>query len=76
MDPNSQRHTIVLTMKTDAAFSDYAILLWDIPTRPHHPAITTNAKEWLIARNTDGETHLALFFDLKPGVEIEVRVEG
>lgn len=74
--PTANGQTIVLTMKTDAEFPDYAILLWAIPTVSKCPVLTTNAKEWLIARNTDGETHLALFFDLKPGVEIEVTVEG
>jgi len=59
-------------MITNAEFSGYAVILWDVPTRSDHPVVTTDANEWVVARNTDGETHLVLFFDLKPGVEIRI----
>jgi hypothetical protein len=34
--------------------------------------LATNAKEHLLVQNTRGETHLVLWFDLKPGTEITV----
>jgi len=65
--------TITLRMLTEAEFPDYAVALWNVP--PTDPArIETNAKEIVRARNTDGETHLVLFFDLRPGAEVWVRV--
>jgi hypothetical protein len=36
--------------------------------------IETNASEFVLAKNTDGEYHLVLFFDLRPGVEIRVSI--
>ena len=70
--------TVRLKMGTDAEFPDYAIVLWGLPTRRpvHESDIWTNAREFVLASNTDGETHLILFFDLRPGVEIEVRLRS
>ncbi|MBI3921962.1 MAG: hypothetical protein HY318_11145 [Armatimonadetes bacterium] len=66
--------TLTLKMLTSAESQDYAVCLWGLPTRERlsPAAIATNAKEFVLARNTDGEQHLVLFFDLRPGVEIEV----
>jgi hypothetical protein len=66
--------TITLRLLTSAEFEDYAICLWDLPAAAHPEAarIETNAKEFLLARNTEGEYHLVLFFDLKPNAEIRV----
>ncbi|MBI4551317.1 MAG: hypothetical protein HY710_03565 [Candidatus Latescibacteria bacterium] len=65
--------TISLTMKTSAEFQDYAIALWGVPAAS--PCrVDTDAKECVIARNTEGEVHLVLVFDLKPDVEIQVTV--
>ena len=36
--------------------------------------IDTDAKEFVLARNTDGEHHLVLFFDLRPNTEIRVSI--
>ncbi|MFH1267664.1 MAG: LamG domain-containing protein [Planctomycetota bacterium] len=67
--------TVTLSMQTAAEFPDYAIALWSLP-EDFDPgaAIETTAKEHLLARNTDGEHHLILFFDLKPNVEIKVEI--
>jgi hypothetical protein len=66
---------MTLTMQTDAEFPDYAIALWDLPS-DFNPAaaIATTASDHILARNTAGEHHLILFFDLKPGVELRVTV--
>ena len=67
--------TIRLTMQTSAEFPDYAVALWSLPEDfDRQAAIETNAKEHILARNTNGEYHLILFFDLKPGAEIQVRI--
>jgi len=62
-----------LTMDTQAQFADYAIALWDLPDDfdPDGP-IETNAREHILAKNTEGEHHLVLVFDLKPRVEVSV----
>ena len=66
--------TISLRMMTQEAFPDYAVALWGLPVvcRIHESDVRTDAKEFVLARNTDGETHIVLFFDLKPNVEIHV----
>ena len=66
--------TMKLTMATSARFQDYAIALWDVPTAfGQDPSrIQTNAKEFILAKNTDGECHLVLFFDLEPDAELTV----
>ena len=68
---------IRLKMLTTASFKDYAIALWDVPRAlAENPArVETNAKEFLLARNTDGEFHLVLFFDLEPDAEIWVSLK-
>lgn len=67
--------TMTLTMQTDAEFPDYAIALWDLPS-DFNPAaaIETTASDHILAKNTEGEHHLILFFDLRPGAEIRVTV--
>jgi len=73
-----QGNQLVIKMKmlTKAEFPDYGIALWGLPedfTRnPDPDRIKTNAKEFIIAKNTDGEYHLLLFFDLKPDLPIDV----
>jgi hypothetical protein len=66
--------TIRLKMKTTAAFPGYAIALWGLPidykTAPED--ISTTALSHTLAKNVDGETHMVLFFDLKPNAEIQV----
>ena len=66
--------SLKLKMQTQGSFPDYAIALWDVPVheKARLPAIQTNAKEHLLVRNTRGEAHLVLWFDLKPGAEINV----
>lgn len=70
--------TIKLRMRTTATFSDYAIALWGLPAEFNgDPSrIETNAKEFVPAKNTDGEFHLVLFFDLEPDAEIRVTLRG
>ena len=57
-------------------FKGFAIALWSLPTESSlDPSmIETNASEFVLAKNTDGEYHLVLFFDLRPGVEIRVSI--
>jgi hypothetical protein len=61
---------IELRMLTEAEFPDYAIALWELPdefTRnPNLFTVETNAKEYVLAKNTDGEYHMVLLFDLVP----------
>ena len=66
--------TLKLTMRTSGSFPNYAIALWNVPVRDtgRSPAITTNAKENQLVRNDVGESHLVLWFDLKPDAEISV----
>ena len=72
---NGQSDTITLTMQATAEFPDYAICLWGLPRDVDPEAtIETTAKEHLLAKNTEGEYHLILFFDLKPNGEIQVRI--
>ena len=53
--------TIRLRMRTTATFPDYAIALWGLPGEFNgDPSrIETTAKEFIRAKNTDGEFHLA-----------------
>jgi len=69
-----QGWTMTLRMRTTAEFRDYAICLWGLPAEalPNASRIRTNAKEFILARNTDGQQHLVLFFDLKPHVDLSV----
>ena len=57
-------------------FKGFAIALWGLPTKSSlDPSmIETNASEFVLAKNTDGEYHLVLFFDLRPDVEIRVSI--
>lgn len=66
--------TMELTMRTKATFADYAIALWNLPAQGtlDKSRIETNAKEFILARNTAGEYHLVLVFDLKPDLAIKV----
>ncbi|MBA4387258.1 MAG: hypothetical protein C0404_04710 [Verrucomicrobia bacterium] len=66
--------TIKLTMKTQASFPGYAILLWGLPLDYNTPPenIVTTAQSYTLAKNGDGETHMVLYFDLKPGAQLQV----
>ena len=74
--PVSGGVAINLKMKTDRCFADYAIALWGLPATAgqDRSRVRTSAKDFILARNTEGERHLVLFFDLEPGHEIEVRL--
>ena len=74
--PAGDSLTITLRMHTEATFEDYAIALWGVPAAfsPDRDRITTNAKDFILAKNTDGEFHLVLFFDLEPNAEVTVTV--
>lgn len=66
--------TITLTMKTQARFPGYAIALWNLPIEygANSEDIFTSGQSYTLVRNTDGETHMVLDFDLKPSAEVEV----
>jgi hypothetical protein len=66
------------TAESSGDFPIYAICLWNIPddfaSDPDPKRITTNAREFLIAKNTDHQYHLVLKFDLKPDAVLDVRI--
>ena len=66
--------TIKLIMKTEAVFPGYAIALWGLPIdyRTSPEDIATTAQSYTLVKNVDGETHMILYFDLKPGAEVQV----
>lgn len=66
--------TIKLIMKTTTNFPGYAIALWGLPMDYKTPTgdIQTTAQSYTLVRNTDGETHMVLYFDLKPDAEVQV----
>jgi hypothetical protein len=68
--------SIRLRMRTQATFPDYAICLWGIPAPvpADRSRITTNAKDFIVARNTEGESHVVLVLDLKPDAELTVSI--
>lgn len=70
-----QTLTATVRLDTAATMPDYAICLWGLPgdVDPTAP-VETDAREALFARNPQGETHLILRLDLKPGAEVQVRV--
>jgi len=70
----AQGLTTSVTMRTEATFPNYAIALWGMPEEfdPDSWQIETDAREHIVARNTDGEHHLILLFDLKPNVVLHV----
>ena len=70
--------TITLKMHTSARFPDYAIALWGVPAAysPERSRIVTNARDFILARNSGGEFHLILLFDLAPEVELTVTVRA
>jgi len=67
---------ITLTMKTQAEFRDYAIALWNVPMAytNDRSRIKTNAKDFILVKNTAGQCHLVLFFDLKPNAQIQILI--
>ena len=77
--PAEEGYRIEMRMLTEAEFPDYAIALWELPDEfASHPdlfGVETNAKEFIIAKNTDDEYHLVLFFDLVPDFVLEVTLK-
>lgn len=69
---------ITLKMLTDSIFPDYAVVLWGLPPVAglDRSRIRTNATEFVLGRNTGGEWHLVLFFDLEPDAELQVTLLG
>ncbi|MEI6425507.1 MAG: hypothetical protein WCP55_25065, partial [Lentisphaerota bacterium] len=65
---------IKLKMKTTASFPGYAIALWCLPIDYKTPPedISTTAQSYTLIKNTDGETHMVLYFDLRPNAEVQV----
>ena len=47
-----------------------------MPTRfsADRSRIKTNARDFVLAKNGDGELHIVLFFDLKPGLKLFLSV--
>ena len=70
--------SIRLQMLTTTAFENYAVCIWGLPRRftTKNLDVKTNAKEYIVAANTDGECHLILFFDLVPDIEVGVTLRA
>ncbi|NQW18753.1 MAG: hypothetical protein HQ478_14870 [Chloroflexi bacterium] len=68
--------TVSLKIITEAEFPDYAVAIWGVPAKfsLDRSRIKTNAKDFVLARNRDGEFHIILYFDLKPDVELTLTV--
>lgn len=66
--------TITLTMKTQSSFPGYAIALWGLPVdyKSDPKEISTTAQSYTLVKNVAGETHMILYFDLKPDAEVQV----
>lgn len=66
--------TITLTMKTPITFPGYAIALWNLPIEygADPSDIHAAAQSYTLVKNTDGETHMVLYFDLKPAAELKI----
>jgi len=66
--------TINLKMNTEEYFPGYVIALWNLPVsyKSESQDIDTNATKYELVKNTDGEVHMVLHFDLKPDSQIKV----
>ncbi len=61
-------------LTSPAPFDDYALCIWALPPELDASTLTcAGAKELILARNTDSERHVVLFFDLKPSLVLELR---
>jgi hypothetical protein len=65
---------ITLTMKTKASMPGYAIALWNLPVKygADPGDIQSTAQSYTLVKNTDGETHMVLYFDLKPDAVLKI----
>ena len=65
-----------VSITSDAPFSDYAIAVWGLPGDydPITWTISTSAKRHILARNTLGENHLVLFFDLERNQTLDIHL--
>jgi hypothetical protein len=70
--------TVELRVTTETQFDDYAIAVWDLPTAyvGDRSQIETNAKDYLPAKNKDGEFHMVLFFDLRRETQLQITIRG
>ena len=70
------RLSLRLKILTKETFPNYAIALWDLPkefnTRTNPAKINTNGNECILVKNTNGECHLVLFFDLVPELILNI----
>lgn len=77
---DSDGMSIKLKAITKSKFTDYAIALWGLPQEfarnPNLSKIRSNVKKVLLARNTAGEYHLVVFFDLEPDLVLRVTLLG
>ena len=71
-------YKIKMKMLTKSEFSNYAITLWGLPEpfakNPDPARVQTNAKEFYLAKNTDGEYHMILIFDLAPDFVLDINI--
>lgn len=64
--------TINLIMNTGESFPNYAIALWNLPLEYDADPVNveTDAIKYELVKNTDGEVHMVLHFDLEPEAQI------
>ena len=65
-----------LKISSPTEFPDYALCLWGVPApfSADRATVETNAKDFIPVKNTAGEFHLVLMFDLQREMELFVRV--
>lgn len=68
--------TMHLTISSPVELPDYALCLWGVPApfSADRSAVQTDAKDFILVKNTAGEFHLVLVFDLQREMNLSVRV--
>jgi hypothetical protein len=73
---DGDRLTMRLHITSPAEFPNYALCLWAIPApfSADRTRVDTTAKDFILVKNTAGEFHLVLLFDLVREMELVVNV--
>jgi len=59
-------------IKDSASFADYKLAVWDIPREFACCPLQTNAKEFILVENSDGDCRGILVADLEPGTVVSL----
>jgi len=57
-------------IKGSSTFTDYKLAVWDVPREFAHCHFKTNAKEFILVENSDGDYRGVLVIDLKPEMSV------